>query len=127
MSDTHTHIPDLAEIMKVLPPLKPGDECYGCHRKVPKIKSDAPTGPRSRSVVSINEPVGEEGTLQNLMIAVVDKYQEQWPMDYAAMRNGIGLELVGGRNWKFQVVSFSLIATLQVPGLEPVTGDEDPG
>lgn len=96
----------------------PGDECVACHRPIPKKRSDEKTG-SARSVVSIHEPAGEEGTLESLMIAVVDKYKEQWPRDHAAMREGIGLEAVGGRSWKYFVVHFALYAVLSVPGLEP--------
>jgi hypothetical protein len=59
------------------------------------------------------------------MIAVCDKYREAWPIEHAAMRNGLGLEVVGGPRWKFKVIEFSLLAMLQIPGIEPVTGEED--
>lgn len=110
---------DLKKAIASIPPPKPGEECFSCHRKVPQVRSDAPTGPKTTSVVSIREPVGEEGTLNSLAIGVVDKFQEQWPRDHAAMRAGIGLELVGGRNWTFHVHHFALYAVLMVPGLEP--------
>jgi hypothetical protein len=105
---THVHF-QLAE----------GETCLACNRPIPKIKSDDPTGSR-RSVVGISEPKGEEGTLESLMIAVVDKYQDQWPRQYAEMREGIGLEVVGGKSWKYYCVHFALYAALMVPGLEPV-------
>jgi hypothetical protein len=50
----------------------------------------------------------------------VDKYQEAWPLTHRAMRNSIGLEVVGGQRWKYYVCHFALTATLMVPGLEPV-------
>jgi hypothetical protein len=103
--------------------LEPGEECPACHRKVPKEKSDALPGP-TRSVVSIHEPKGYEGTLEPLMVAVVDKFREQFPRDYEAMKASLGLELVGGRSWKFFVVHFALYAVLMVPGLEPTSGEE---
>lgn len=109
---------DLKRVMDLLPPPKPGEECYGCHRKVPQKAADAKPGPR-RSVVSIHEPHGEEGTLEALMIDVVDKYKEQWPRDHAAMRAGVGLEVVGGRSWRYYATHFCLYAVLTVPGLEP--------
>jgi hypothetical protein len=98
--------------------LEPGQECPGCHRVVPKKKSDDQPGP-VRNVVSVHEPKGEGGTLEALMVQVVDKYREQWPLDYASMRDGIGLEVVGGRSWKYHVLHFALYAVLMVPGLEP--------
>lgn len=98
--------------------LEPGEECPGCHRKLPNKKSDDRAGP-TRSVVHVHEPGGEAGTLELLMIAVVDKYKDQWPREYAAMRDGIGLEVVGGRSWKYHVLHFALYAVLNVPGLEP--------
>lgn len=109
---------ELKRIMEILPAPGEGEDCYACHRPVPRQKKDDQPGPR-RSVVSIHEPAGEEGTLESLMVAVVDKYQEQWPRDHAAMRNQVGLEIVGGRSWKFFVTHFALYATLTVPGLEP--------
>lgn len=100
----------------------PGDECVACHRIIPKKKGDDRIGSQ-RSVVSIHEPSGLEGTLEQLMIANVSKYREQWPLEFATMRNGIGLEVVGGRSWKFHVAHFALYATLMVPGLEPDSGE----
>lgn len=70
-------------------------------------------------MVQIHEPKGEEGTIENLMIAVVDKYRDAWPRDHAAMRRQVGLEVVGGRSWKYYVTHFALYAVLMVPGLEP--------
>lgn len=102
--------------------LEAGDECPACHRVVPKEKRDDATGPR-RSIIQLHEPKGSEGTLQELMIAVVDKYREEWPRDHAAMRQNIGLEVIGGRCWKYHAVHFSLYATLMVPGLAPVEED----
>lgn len=101
---------------------EPGSECVACHRPIPKKKSDDKPGPR-RSVVSIHEPAGEEGTLEPLMIAVVDKYRDQWPHDAKAMERQIGVEVVGGRSWKYYVTHFSLYAVLMVPGLAPVEED----
>lgn len=108
------------EIMHALQHLaqKPGDECVACHRPIPKVRSDEQPGAR-RSVVSIHEPRGEEGTLDALMIAVIDKYREQFPLDAAAMDATIGLEVVGGRSWRYYVTHFALYAVLMVPGLEP--------
>lgn len=107
----------------LLPQLNVGDTCYACERPVPKKRSDDARNP-SRSVVSISEPRGSEGTIEALAVAVVDKYQKAWPREFAAMRAGLGLEVVGGRAWKFYVIEFALQAMLQIPGLEPVTGDE---
>lgn len=112
------HVHDLDSIMKLLPALDPGDECFVCHRPVPKVRSDSEPGP-ARSVVSIHEPRGEEGTLDALMIAVVDKYKDAFPREHATMRHNIGLEVVGGRSWKYHVAHFALYAVLNVPGLEP--------
>lgn len=97
---------------------EPGSECVACHRPIPKKRSDARTGTR-RSVVSIHEPQGLEGTLDPLMVAVVDKYREQFPLDHAAMERTLGLEVIGGRSWKYYVMHFALYAVLMVPGLEP--------
>jgi hypothetical protein len=115
---------DLVEVLKNLPEPQPGEECYGCHRPVPKVKSDDRPGPARRSVVSVSEPAGEEGTLENLMIAVVNKYKDAWPRDFAAMRNGLGLELVGGRAWKYHVLYFCLYSVLTVGELAPDEGGE---
>lgn len=101
---------------------EPGEECPSCERKVPTLKKDDQHGPR-REVVQLSVPRGEEGVLENLLIALVDKHQEQWPRDYAEMRAGVGLELVGGRSWKYYAVHFSVYAALTVPGLAPVEED----
>ena len=98
--------------------LEPGVECPGCHRTVPKESSDAATGPRGERM-SISIPPGEEGILDSLMIAVVEKYQDAWPLDHRAMRNGLGLEVVGGRRWRYYVTHYCLYAVLNTPGLEP--------
>ena len=96
----------------------PGDDCPACHRKVPQERADAATGAR-RQRVSFTVPTGEEGLIEQLEIAVVEKYQEQWPEDHAAMRDGVGLVVIGASNWRFRVHHFALYATLMVPGLEP--------
>lgn len=99
--------------------LTPGDECPACERKLPLPKSDEPTGAAgTRFCVTV--PPGEEGVLDLLLIAVVEKYQAAWPEDAAEMRAGIGLALVGGRRWKYRALHFALSALLQVPGLAPV-------
>lgn len=98
---------------------EPGEECPSCERKMPALKSDDQHGPR-REIVALHVPKGEEGVLENLLIALVDKHKEEWPRDYASMRNGVGLELVGGRSWKYYAVHFSVYAALTVPGLAPV-------
>lgn len=102
---------DLRSLVDELPAPEPGEECYACHRPVPKVKKDDRTGP-IRSTVTIREPRGEEGVLDDLMIQVVDKYQDEWPRDHAAMRAGLGLEVVGGRAWKYYVVQWCLYMAL---------------
>lgn len=111
------------QIEIIVEPPHPGEDCFGCHRPVPKIRSDENVGSR-REVLSLSIPKGEEGVLEAMLIALVDKYQEQWPRDYASMRAGIGLEVVGGRSWKYFAVAFAVYAALTVPGLAPVTGEE---
>lgn len=107
------------EIVRVaIEPPESGQECYGCHRTVPTARSDDKPGP-AREVLSLHVPKGEEGILENMLIDLVDKYREQWPRDYAAMRQGLGLEVVGGRSWKYYAVHFSVYAALTVPGLAP--------
>lgn len=108
---------DLKHILEHLS-VEPGEECPSCHRKVPTKKKDDKPGAR-RSVVHIHEPKGEEGTLESLMIQVIDKYQEAWPREFADARDGIGLDVVGATSWKYFVVHFALYAILMVPGLEP--------
>lgn len=108
------------EIVEVqIPDPSPGEECFGCHRTVPKIRADDATGSR-REVVSLSIPKGQEGVLEQMLIDIIDKYQEQWPREYAAMRQEVGLEVVGGRSWKYHAVHFAVYAALMVPGLEPV-------
>jgi hypothetical protein len=109
---------DLAKVINQIPKPEPGETCAVCERPFPKQKSDDATGPR-REVLSISIPKGEEGELEQMLIQLVDKYQEQWPRDYAAMRQSVGLEVVGGRSWKYYAVHFSVYACLNVPGLAP--------
>lgn len=96
----------------------PGLECPACHRTVPKEKADAPTSP-ARQRVTFTVPPGEEGLIEQLEILVVEKYGEQWPSDLRAMRDGVGLDVIGSSNWRYRVHHFALYATLNVPGLEP--------
>jgi hypothetical protein len=98
---------------------EPGEECGVCERPYPKVKSDAQQGAR-REIIQLHVPKGEEGVLENLLISLVDKHKEAWPRDFAAMRAGVGLEVVGGRSWKYYAVHFSVYAALTVPGLAPV-------
>ena len=114
---------ELYEVLKKMPPLKGGETCYGCGRKVPEKKSDDRPGP-TRSVVSIHEPAGEEGTLEMLMINLVEKFREQFPLEHDEMKRTVGLEVIGGTSWKYHAVHFALYACLMVPGLEPVSGEE---
>lgn len=109
---------DLLHLLEHLE-LKPGDACPACSRIVPKLRSDAQAGPR-RETISLAVPKGEEGILESMLIALVDKHKDQWPRDYAAMRAGVGLEVVGGRSWKYYAVHFATYATLMVPELAPV-------
>jgi len=96
----------------------PGEECPTCGRTMPKEKSDAERGPR-RQRVSFSVPYGEEGIVEELEIAVVERHAEAWPADAAAARDGVGLEVVGSSNWRYRVHHFALYAVLNVPGLEP--------
>lgn len=98
--------------------LKPGEECIVCHRPIPKVKSDDQPGPR-RETINLTVPRGEEGVLESMWIDIVDRNREAWPRDYAAMRDSVGLEVVGGRSWKYYVAHFCAYAVLTVPGLEP--------
>lgn len=108
---------DLRRVLEQIPKPEPGEDCFGCGRPVPKKKSDDPTG-RKRDVLSIHIPDGMP-PLEPMLIDLVDKYREQWPRDHAAMRQEIGLEVVGGRSWKYHAVHFATYACLMVPGLEP--------
>lgn len=108
---------ELAAILKEHAPHE-GEECITCGRLAPKKKSDDRPGP-TRSVISLHEPRELAGTLDPMLIALVDKYHEQWPRDNAAMRHDVGLEVVGGRCWRYHAVHFATYACLMVPGLEP--------
>lgn len=98
--------------------VNPGDECPACGRTVPKVSSSSQSGPK-RQRVSFTVPPGEEGLIEELEILVVEKYGEQWPSDLRAMRDGVGLEVIGSSSWRYRVHHFSLYATLNVPGLGP--------
>jgi hypothetical protein len=84
-----------ADLKRMLDELKPspGEECQVCERVYPKLKSDDATGP-SRSVLSVSIPKGFP-PLDPLLVDLVDKYKEQWPLDHAAMRQQVGLQVVG--------------------------------
>lgn len=97
----------------------PGEECPGCGRTVPKEKSDAAAGPRGERW-SITVPPGEEGILEEMLVDLVEKYEEAWPLQARAMRDSVGLEVVGGRRWKYYALHFAVYACLNVPGLAPV-------
>lgn len=97
--------------------LKPGTDCPTCGRKVPKVQADAPHGSR-REVMSLAVPKGEEGVLEGMLIQLVDKYREAWPRDYAAMRDSVGLEVVGGRSWKYFCLHWAVYACLTLD-IEP--------
>ncbi len=103
--------------------LEPGDDCPTCGRRIPSEKKDAPTG-KKRSRITITEPPGMEGELELLLIGLVDKDKDQWPREFAAMRDGIGLEVVGASNWRFYALHFAAYAALTVPGLAPVEEDQ---
>lgn len=99
--------------------LKPGDDCPECGRKIPKKRADSERGP-ARARLNVRVPLGEEGVIEQLAIQMVEKYQEAWPMDYAAARDGMGLEVVGSSGWLYRAIVFALYATLMVPELAPV-------
>lgn len=98
---------------------EPGKPCDFCARTYPKVRADSLTGPR-RDVMSIAIPKGQEGVLDELLIGIVDKFKDQWPREYASMRNEVGLEVIGGRSWKYHALHFAAYAVLTVDGLEPV-------
>jgi hypothetical protein len=97
----------------------PGKPCDFCARTFPKVRADAPHG-SARDILQVSVPKGHEGVIDQMLIELVDKYQQQWPREYAAMRNEVGLEVVGGRSWKYHALHFATYAALTVPGLEPV-------
>jgi hypothetical protein len=90
---------------------------------VPKAKKDDATG-RTRDRITVTVPTGEEGTLDEMLIQLVDKYADAWPEDAKSMREGVGLALVGERSWKYRALHFAVYAALTVPGLEPVETGE---
>lgn len=91
--------------------LGPGTDCPTCGRKIPKVRADAPTGAR-REVMTVAVPKGEEGVLENMLIALVDRHKDIWPRDFAHMREQVGLEVVGGRSWKYFALHFAVYAAL---------------
>jgi hypothetical protein len=54
-----------------------------------------------------------------MLVDLVDKYKEQWPLEFASMRQQVGLQIVGGRSWKYHALHFATYACLMVPGLAP--------
>lgn len=98
----------------------PGLECPACHRTVPKEKADSAPATGKRQRVTFTVPPGEEGLIEELEILVVEKHGQAWPSDLRAMRDGVGLDVIGSSNWRFRVHHFALYATLNVPELAPV-------
>lgn len=89
----------------------PGEDCPGCGRTVPKLKSDEVAGPQGERW-TISVPPGEEGNLELMLIDLVNKYKDAWPLQYRAMRDSVGLEVVGGRRWKYYGLHFAVYAAL---------------
>jgi hypothetical protein len=119
MSQGVLQVASPAELQEILSTIKPapGEECQLCERPVPKVRKDDPTGPR-RSVLSVSIPAGFP-PLDPMLVDLVDKYKEQWPLEFASMRQQVGLQIVGGRSWKYHALHFATYACLMVPGLEP--------
>jgi len=86
------------------------EKCPTCKRPLPKERSDAPIKRRSR--LTLTPPPGEEGILEDLLIQLVEKYEEAWPEDAAAMREGIGLVDVGQPFWMYRAMHFAAYAAL---------------
>lgn len=79
--------------------------CTNCRRPVPKVKPDAPVGPK-RSKVTITEPLGEEGTFDELLIQVVDRVKADWPDQ---------LGPVGSEFWRYKALHWLMFAFLNAP------------
>jgi hypothetical protein len=76
--------------------------CVNCHRPVPKVQPDAPTGPK-RERLALTVPPGEEGVLEEMLIGLVDRYKEHWPDE---------LGPVGADFWRYKAVCFAAYMVL---------------
>lgn len=85
--------------------------CEGCNRPVPEVKSTEPVARRTR--ITITEPAGEEGVLEDLLIQLVEKYRAVWPDELAP---------VGADHWKYRAVHFAAYAALTADLVPRETG-----
>ncbi len=84
--------------------LQPGDVCPTCTRKVPHVHDKEP-GPK-QSRFTVLEPPGEAGTLDELMVQLVERYQEVWPED---------LGRLGDKGWRYRALHFGLYTLVTAP------------
>lgn len=94
-------------------PLDDNGNCATCHQPVKK-RSAEPSGRKTRSRVTITEPEGEEGLLEDLMFQLGERWCVVWPT----------LE-PGTPNWKYRVAHYAfteLLSTGHMP--EEEGGDE---
>ena len=59
-----------------------------------------------RSKVVIYEPHGEDGTLDELLEQLVEKYQSIWPDE---------LSEVGSRHWRYKALHFAIYSLVTAP------------
>lgn len=94
----------------------PREICEACRRPLPRVAPDSPVAKRSR--FSVAEPRGEEGTLEDLAIQLVERYGDAWPEDLAEQRRGVGLVQVGAPGWRYRALHFAMYAALTL-NIEP--------
>ena len=75
--------------------LQPGDECPECHRKIPHVHDKEP-GPKQNRF-TVLEPPGEGGTLDDLLVQLVERYQQVWPEDVGQL---------GEKGWRYRSLLF---------------------
>lgn len=86
------------------------EKCPTCKRPLPKERSDAPVKRRVR--ITLTPPPGEEGVLEDLLIQLVEKYEEAFPEDAAAMHEGVGIGGIGSPFWMWRAIHFSAYSAL---------------
>lgn len=82
----------------------PGEECPTCNRKMPHVHNKEP-GPK-QARFTVLEPPGEGGTLDELLVQLVERYQEVWPED---------LGRLGDKGWRYRALHFGLYTLVTAP------------
>lgn len=92
----------------------PGSVCPTCERKVPHVHDKSPGPKQSRFSVAV--PPGEEGVLEEMLVACHERIEPIWP----------SLGGLGDRGWRYRDLALILHAVSECnPGvLAALIGEE---